>query len=664
MGISWFASKGGAETNSSIALRLLRELWIAVAILLILVMMVYPLPPGVLDFLISANLACAVVILLTSVSVSEPLKLSGFPTLLLLTTLFRLGLNVSSTRLILLEANAGDVIAAFGEFVVQGNYVVGGVIFAILSLIQFIVIAKGGERVAEVGARFALDAMPGKQMAIDAELRGGSIDSATAKKKRSALARESQFYGAMDGAMKFVKGDVLASLLITVINLIGGFLVGVVMNHESAASAAARYSLLTIGDGLVSQLPSLVIATSAGILVTRVASDEPEQGLGGDLLSQFGGVPRAIELAALLLLLGAIAPGLPAIPLLVLGLLLLLGARLARQSIAKKSEQNLSRLGERRPQDGRLGDAPPGEDQFAIEEVAVLELRLGSELVKELKDWTDEKGETRLGIKSIVRALHELLYDRCGLLLDEIRLRKDETLAPRSYGLLLHGLPLLQNHLGKKASDSEAILDLILEQLEKRADELLTIQQTQNLLDRLEESSPALVRSLSPKPYSVALLNDVFWKLLQEGVSIRPLERILHGLAQQAGTERESALLAEIARVQLRPQLSFALSAQQSEIPMILLDHQVEQQIRSSIQRTAQGSYLQMPPRIIKQLQLSLSQLEVPQGTIILCAPDLRRFLKQFLNGLKSDLRIYSFVELNSDIALRNVGIWSPPQND
>src|SRR5262245_22464521 len=242
--------------------------------------MVVPLPTWLLDLLIASNLASSVAILLVSLYASDALKIAAFPTLLLLTTLVRLALNVSSTRLILLQAYAGEVIQAFGRFVVRGNYVVGGVVFLILSIIQFVVIAKGSERVAEVGARFTLDAMPGKQMAIDAELRSGAIDGAEARRRRRQLARESQFYGAMDGAMKFVKGDVIAGFIVTLVNILGGLAIGMGQRHLPLVSALKRYGLLTIGDGLVTQIPSLVISTAAGVLVTRVASEEPDTPLG------------------------------------------------------------------------------------------------------------------------------------------------------------------------------------------------------------------------------------------------------------------------------------------------------------------------------------------------------------------------------------------------
>src|SRR5688572_9185835 len=285
-------------------------------------LMVVPLPTWLLDLLIASNLAASVAVLLVALYVGDALKIAAFPTLLLITTLFRLALNVSSTRLILLQADAGEVIRAFGTFVVRGNYVVGAVIFLILSIIQFVVIAKGSERVAEVGARFTLDAMPGKQMAIDAELRSGAIDGAEARSRRHALARESQFYGAMDGAMKFVKGDVIASFLITLINIGGGLAIGVLQRDMEVGAALRRYGLLTIGDGLVSQIPSLVIATAAGVLVTRVASEEADTSLGRELAGQIFGQPQALRVASVFVLLLAAIPGLPALPFLLIGVLL------------------------------------------------------------------------------------------------------------------------------------------------------------------------------------------------------------------------------------------------------------------------------------------------------------------------------------------------------
>src|SRR5580692_5079914 len=275
---------------------------LAAFVVLVVGLMIVPLPTWLLDILLSANLSIAVTILLVVLYVPDAIGVATFPTLLLLTTLLRLALNVASTRLILLQANAGEVIKAFGNMVVRGNYVVGAVVFLVLTTIQFVVIAKGSERVAEVGARFVLDAMPGKQMGIDAELRSGSIDGAEARRRRRALSRESQFYGSMDGAMKFVKGDVVASLIITVVNLLGGLAIGVLQRGMPVAAALKRYGLLTIGDGLVSQIPALVLSTAAGVLVTRTASEEPDTPLGQELARQIFGTPKALRAACVFVL--------------------------------------------------------------------------------------------------------------------------------------------------------------------------------------------------------------------------------------------------------------------------------------------------------------------------------------------------------------------------
>jgi type III secretion protein V len=322
-------------------------------------LMVVPLPTWLLDLLLASNLAFSVVILLVALYVSDGLKIAAFPSILLLTTLVRLSLNVSSTRLILLQADAGEVIRAFGQFVVRGNYVVGGVVFLVLAIIQFVVIAKGSERVAEVGARFTLDALPGKQMAIDAELRSGSIDSNEARSRRRGLNRESQFYGAMDGAMKFVKGDVIASLLIAIINLLGGLAIGVFQRGLDAEVALKRYGLLTIGDGLVTQIPSLVLATAAGILVTRVASEDPDRPLGAELAAQLLGQPRALLVASAFVLLLAAVPGLPALPFLAIGVLLFVAGKSSERAERERARSGGAGSGARICPPERASSASP-----------------------------------------------------------------------------------------------------------------------------------------------------------------------------------------------------------------------------------------------------------------------------------------------------------------
>ncbi|HEX7671545.1 MAG TPA: flagellar biosynthesis protein FlhA [Polyangiaceae bacterium] len=309
---------------------------LAVLVVGVVGLMVVPLPTWLLDVLLASNLAISAAILLVTLYVGSALEIATFPTLLLITTLIRISLNVSSTRLILLHGDAGEVIRAFGSFVVSGNFVVGGVVYLILTIVQFVVVAKGSERVAEVGARFTLDALPGKQLAIDAELRSGSLDIAGARTRRRQLERESHFYGAMDGAVKFVKGDVVASVLIAVVNIVGGVAIGVGQRGLTLGAALERYGLLTIGDGLVCQIPALLLSVAAGILVTRVASEEPGTALGAELSLQLFGVPRALGIAALLVLGLAVVPGLPAVPFLVIGVVLGVAARAGHRAHARR----------------------------------------------------------------------------------------------------------------------------------------------------------------------------------------------------------------------------------------------------------------------------------------------------------------------------------------
>jgi type III secretion protein V len=365
--------------------------------------------------------------------VSDALKIAAFPTVLLITTLVRLALNVSATRLILLQADAGEVIRAFGNFVVRGNYVVGGVIFLILSIIQFVVIAKGSERVAEVGARFTLDAMPGKQMAIDAELRAGSIDGNEARSRRHALARESQFYGAMDGAMKFVKGDVIASTLIILVNLGAGLAIGVLQKDMDVVPALKRYGLLSIGDGLVSQIPALVIATAAGVLVTRVASEEADTPLGAELAQQIFGQPRALRVASLFVLVLAAVPGLPALPFLVIGVLLFVASRARERRIEKPETRVPGPI--QRDRDARAMRFVPIVVPWALE--------VSPDLEPLLED--DQRGGElrRPGLRSAAIALQEIVFRDLGVPLPAASVGVRPELPARHVVLSLQELPAL-----------------------------------------------------------------------------------------------------------------------------------------------------------------------------------------------------------------------------
>ncbi|MBV9949413.1 MAG: FHIPEP family type III secretion protein, partial [Myxococcales bacterium] len=449
-------------------------------VVLVVGLMIVPLPTWVLDLLISANLSATVAILLVVLYVPDAIGIATFPTLLLLTTLYRLALNVASTRLILLKANAGEVIRAFGAFVVRGNYVVGAVVFLVLTIIQFIVIAKGSERVAEVGARFVLDAMPGKQMAIDAELRGGTIDGNEARRRRRLLQRESQFYGAMDGAMKFVKGDVIASIVILLVNLLGGIAIGAGMKGMPVTVALQRYGLLTIGDGLVTQIPALVLSTSAGVLVTRVSSEDPDTPLGDELARQLMGVPKALQVAGVFVFLLSLVPGLPSVPFVAIGaaLVLLGGARARAKAAAEERAATEPGARER----ARSGAHEPS--------FVPLVVPWSLEVSPDLEAALDGPGPT---LRAMALAMRERLFAELGVPLPAPRCRVRDDLPDRQVVLSLHELPA-RTMLVPAEVEGEALVAWVeertLDLLRERAADFLGLAEVQRLLDELEQLAP------------------------------------------------------------------------------------------------------------------------------------------------------------------------------
>jgi type III secretion protein V len=613
-------------------------------------LMVVPLPTEVLDLLLASNLAFSVAVLLISLYVTDGLKIASFPSLLLITTLVRLALNVSSTRLILLQANAGEVIRAFGEFVVRGNYVVGGVIFLILTIIQFIVIAKGGERVAEVGARFTLDALPGKQMAIDAELRAGTIDGNEARTRRRQLARESQFYGAMDGAMKFVKGDVLASLLITLVNLFGGLAIGVFQRNLDATQALKRYGLLTIGDGLVTQIPSLVLATAAGVLVTRVASEDPDTPLGEELAQQLLGQPQALRVAALFVLLLAAAPGLPALPFLVIAALLAFASRARTRALrveaAKAAAEPIQRRGD-------------GSEPRFVPVVVPWGFELSSDLVPLEED--ELRGDSRRpGVRSAMAALRELMFRELGVPLPRGRLVENRELPERTVLLSLFEIPARLISVPAEITDAQVPAFLIgasMPLLRQRAADFLGIAETQSLLDQLEQVAPATVRQVVPKPVSVPLLTDVLRRLLEERVSVRDLRGILEALSAVATSEKDPLNLAEFVRTELRRAITHGLTRGARELSVLIVDAPIEETIRGAIQRTPAGSFLALSPAagrdIVQAVRRALESVPPETPAVLLTQPDIRRFVRKLLEVDLPDLVVVSYAELLPEVSLR-----------
>ena len=612
------------------------DLALAVLLLGIVALMIVPVPTPLLDVLLAANISLAALMLLVAMTIPNGLAFAAMPTILLVTTLYRLALNVSSTRLILLQADAGRVIAAFGGFVVRGNYAVGAVVFLILTLIQYIVVARGAERVAEVGARFALDAMPGKQLAIDSDLRSGALSPDAARELRRTLERESQFYGAMDGAMKFVKGDAIAGIVITAINIVAGVGIGVGMRKLGAVESLQLYGLLTVGDGLVCQIPSLLISTAAGLVVTRVASAQQGDSLGGDVGRQLFGEPRVLGLAAGFLLLLALVPGLPALPFGFCALLL--GA--ASYGVTRAQAQK------RAPQ---LADAG-----IAYGDQAALRLTVGQELAGTLSG-----GE----LEQAIRELREQLFLQLGLRFGPLALGMSAALPTRGYAIELDEAPLVHGELQRDAAPSAVLVAAALGvQVRRHAAELFGLEQTQRWLDELERAAPALVRTLVPKPIALPLLCDVLRRLLGEGVSIRPRERILEALAAsmderderdergERGEHDDPGALTERVRVQLRRQITHA-AARDGVLALHALDPLIEDALRDAI--AAGRGVLALPPDQARDIVAAVCALPPPaagQATVLISQPDVRRHLRALLAIELPEVRVLSYPELSPEV--------------
>ncbi len=623
---------------------------LAAFVVLVVGLMIVPLPTPALDVLIAANLSASVAILLVVLYVPDALGIATFPTLLLLTTLFRLSLNVASTRLILLQANAGEVIKAFGTFVVRGNYVVGAVVFFVLTIIQFIVIAKGSERVAEVGARFALDAMPGKQLAIDAELRAGAMDGAEARRRRRLLQRESQFYGAMDGAMKFVKGDVIASILIVVVNALGGLGIGVAMRDMSAADALRRYGLLTIGDGLVTQIPALVLSTAAGILVTRVASEEADTPLGAELARQLFGVPKALQVAGGFVLLLAAVPGLPAAPFLVIGTCLVIGAGAQTRARAAADRRAAAANPLDRGDRARSGGA---REAAFVPIVVPWSLEVSEDL--------DVAVDAPRGLRAAAMSLREQVFADLGVPLPPPRVRTRPDLDARCVVLSLHEVPASVLRVPEAVAADEIgawVRDPALRLLRARAADFLGMAEVQRLLDELEPFAAATVRNVVPKPVSLVLLTDIMRRLVEEGISVRDLRGVLEALSTVAATEKDPLALAEYVRSQARRAITFRLTAGVAELDVVLLDPVIEETVRRAITRTPAGAFLTLAPQAARDVIAAVRKaIEGAAGepAVILTQPDIRRFVRKLVETTLPDVWVVSFAELLPEVALKPV---------
>ncbi len=629
-------------------------------------LLIVPIPTPLLDVLLATSLAFAVVVLLVVLYVGDALAIATFPTLLLLTTLYRLALNVSTSRLILLRGDAGEVIRAFGTFVVRGNYLVGAIVFGILTIIQYLVIAKGSERVAEVAARFALDAMPGKQMAIDAELRSGAIDTAEARRRRRVLSRESQFYGAMDGAMKFVKGDVVAGLVITAINVVGGLAVGVLQRDLSAGDALRRYGLLTIGDGLVTQIPALVTSTAAGLLVTRVASEEPGAALGSELGAQLFGNAKALLASAAFVGLLAIVPGLPGPPFLAIGAVLLFVGlrRRTEERRARREEASASS----HPRQGH--DAPKGS--AAGPSFVPVVAPWSVEIPAALAPYLDGDDDDQLGLRRRLARLRQEIFDATGLPLAAPRITVLDELPAQLAVVSLREIPAEAVQLpalagatsAAEATEAAAATEAIEAiargargLIERRGHELFGIGEAQLLLDALEQANPALVRQVIPKPISVPMLADVLRRLLEERVSVRDLPTILEGIAPIAATDKDPLTLAEHARRAMRHALTHRLASDKGDVRGYLLDPAFEDLVASHVTRTTAGVYLGVPVRAAQELVAAVRaciEAAPPEpgapAILVVNNPDVRRFVRRVLEHALPDLIVTTAAELRPEV--------------
>ncbi len=674
------------------------ELVVAIGVMMVLAVMVMPIPPFVLDILLSFSLTFSIIILLVSIFMLAPLEFSIFPSLLLIVTLLRLSLNVASTRIILLHGNegpdaAGQVIQSFGSFVVGGNYVVGTVIFIILVLINFIVITKGTVRTSEVAARFTLDAIPGKQMSIDADLNAGIITDQDARARRQKLEREADFYGSMDGAIRFVRGDAIAGILITLINIIGGFSIGVFQQGMEVSEAAQVYTLLTIGDGLVSQLPALVISTAAGLVVTRAASDK---NMPMELVSQLLNQPYAFVIASVALFFFGMIPGLPHFPFFLLSVLTGAVAYYRLRDIQTEEAQKLKKLDEE-------ARAPVPERVESILPLDIMELEVGYELIP-LVD-ADRNGELLERIKSIRRQFALEM----GFIVPPLHIRDNLQLKSSDYSIVLkgvevaHGAVIMGRLLAMNPGDSEkeiegiktkeptfglpavwvpasakqeaqiagytvvdpatVITTHIKETIKRHGHELLGRQESQALLDKFKESNPKVVEELIPNLLTLGKVQRVLQNLLKEQISIRDLRTILEQLADFAPTTQDTDVLTEFVRQALSRPITKQYQAADGTLSVMTLDRGIEDIIEGSIQKTETSSFLALEPgvaeKLLARLKASMESIapKLETSPVLLASPAIRLHLRRFTERFLPDLVILSHSEVVPSVQIKTLEV-------
>ncbi|HXA55712.1 MAG TPA: flagellar biosynthesis protein FlhA [Solirubrobacteraceae bacterium] len=689
--------------------RLLRhtDLLAAVAVVTVVTMLVVPLPPALLDILITLNISGALMIVVATMYLGKALDFAAFPSLLLLTTMFRLAINVSVTRLILTTGDAGGVVRAFGQFVVGGDVVVGLVIFLILIVIQFVVVTNGAGRVAEVGARFTLDAMPGKQMAIDADLNAGLITDDQARARRSEIAREADFYGAMDGASKFVKGDAMAAVIITAINLVGGIVIGVAQRGLSFTEATHTFSLLTVGDGLAAQIPALLISVATGIIVTRAASDKD---LGADVATQILRQRKAPLVAAAVIGLFALVPGLPKLPFLFIAAVFGAIGWAVRNGLPGEHDALEAAAGAGSPRGGADTGAanalPAGqgsEEALARLSVDALELAVGFGLVP-LVD-----GSSGGTLMQRVATIRRQIAGELGIVIPAVRIHDELGLDSHEYVIkvrgsevararimpghllamdpgdatgALQGLPTTEPTYGLSAywvhasdrAEAEAqgytvvdaesmIVTHLTETIRSHASELVTRQDVRTLLDRLKETNAAVVEEIVPETLTLGEIQRVLRALLAEGVPVRDLGTIMEAIGDKARITRDTGLLTEYARQALGRAITAPHLDERLCLQAITLDPAIEQEVATSITQTTDGEYLAIdPPRAQAIVGALRAQVEHAgargaRNPVLLCSARVRRHLRRLIAGAQPHLPVCSYNEIAPGVNVETIGV-------
>ena len=670
------------------------DVGVAAYIVAAFVMLIVPIPSWLLDVLLACNIAIAFTILFTTMFSKEVLDMSFFPTILLFTTIFRIALNVSSTRLILTTGDPGQVVATFGSFVGGGDLIVGAIVFLILLIVQFMVINKGSERVAEVTARFTLDAMPGKQMAIDADLNTGAINDAEAKRRRDKIQEEASFFGSMDGAVKYVKGDATAGLIITAVNVIGGIAMGVLRQNMDITAALNKYVILTIGDGLVSQIPSLLISLSTGILVTKGSKDAD---FGTVLIRQLFGVPRALYLVgAIIAGLGIVTP-LPTVVFLALGLIFVVTGRVIAGTIETAQIEN-----EVDTEEAAAEEIRQPENVNSLLHVDPIELEFGYGIIP-LAD-VNQGGDL---LDRVVMIRRQIALE-LGTVVPIIRLRDNIQLNPNQYIIKIKGIQvsegeILFDHymamnpgyveeeitgiptfepsfhlpaiwitegqreraesLGYTVVDPPSIIATHLtEIIRQHIAELLTRQDVQNLVNNLKETNPSLVDELIPKLLGLGEVQKVLQNLLKEGISIRDLLTIFETLADYAPSTRDTDILTEYVRQSLKRAISNKFFPPNETTSVVTLDPKIEQEIMASVKQTENGAYLTLDPErtkaIIKSVETEIAKLEnLGKNPIIITSPIVRMYFKRLTEDYVKDLIVVSYNEVENNVELQSVGM-------